>query len=352
MSFNLNTKVNNLQVQVNQLVVGTVTNPLTSNLNCNNNQLTNVNTVSSVSGNPLNLTAGASTVNIASAVNMVDALTITNNLAKNGLVVTDSIGDTSCFVVDLNGNVGVKVNPASTLTNDFTVNGSVSSSSLTTNVLTASGNINCANLTATGAVAVPAITGLSTINGVPYTPGGTPVLSLTNRSAQKNLSTGVNLNGDGVNYTAIDLTQSGATDVFAPIIQNAQINTIILTYNITAIGSNNGNNPSNQNFVTYRLTTSIDGGNNQLNQYLSNYNVPTNALVPASGVFAPDIQLWTGGSHTLTFYLYRGIHFTSTIANNRWTLSGVAQFNNNVNINYSNGNNIGFATNVTIFGTI
>jgi hypothetical protein len=123
MSFNLNTKINNLQFQVNGLVAGTVANPLTANLNANNKQITNINTVSSVSGSPLNLTAGASTINCASAVNMVNTLTINNNTVNNGLVVADSAGDTSCFVVDQSGNVGVKVNPATPLTNDFTVNG-------------------------------------------------------------------------------------------------------------------------------------------------------------------------------------------------------------------------------------
>ena len=126
MSFNLNTKINNLQFQVNGLVAGTVANPLTGNLNANNKQITNINTISGVSGSPLNLTAGASTINCASAVNMVDTLTINNNTVHNGLVVADSAGDTSCFVVDQSGNVGVKVNPASTLTDDFTVNGNAS----------------------------------------------------------------------------------------------------------------------------------------------------------------------------------------------------------------------------------
>jgi len=351
MSFNLGTKINNIQVQIDNVIGGSVTNPLLKTLNCNNNQLTNVNTVASVLGNPLNITAGASTVNIASAVNMVDNLTITNNLPKNGLVVTDSIGDTSCFVVDLNGNVGVKVNPASTLTNDFTVNGSISSNSLITNTITTSGNINCLNTTATGAVAVPAISGLSTINGVPYSAGGSPVLDLSNRSAQKNLPTNILLSGDGSTFNVIDRTQIGLLDAFSYVIQNPQINVIILTYYFNAVQATNGANPSNQNFVTYQLTTSIDGGTTQVNQFSNNYNVPTNARVYGSPTTA--LQLYTGGSHTVTFYLYKNIHFTPDIYSNRWTLSGVAQFNNPIYIN-ANMNNLGatFLTSVTIFGTI
>jgi len=126
MSFNLNTKINNLQFQVNSILAGSVSNPLSTNLNANNKQINNVNTLSSVSGSPLSITAGASTINCASAVNMVDTLTINNNTIHNGLVVKDSAGDTSCFVVDQSGNVGVKVDPAGTLTSDFTVNGNAS----------------------------------------------------------------------------------------------------------------------------------------------------------------------------------------------------------------------------------
>ena len=146
MSFNLNTKVNNLQWQINQIVAGSVTNPLTSNLNANNKSITNCNTLSSVSGSPLNLSAGASTVNVASAVNMVDTLTINNNTVHNGLVVSDSAGDTSCFVIDQSGNCGIKVNPVDTLTTDFVVNGSASiSGSCTVNTLNAT-TINGGNI--------------------------------------------------------------------------------------------------------------------------------------------------------------------------------------------------------------
>jgi len=43
MSFNLSTRINNLYYLVNQLVGGSVTNPMTTNLNVNNNDITNVN---------------------------------------------------------------------------------------------------------------------------------------------------------------------------------------------------------------------------------------------------------------------------------------------------------------------
>jgi len=51
MSFNLNTKINNLYRLVNQLIVGTVTNPMTTNLNVNGNNITNANNLQVVTIN-------------------------------------------------------------------------------------------------------------------------------------------------------------------------------------------------------------------------------------------------------------------------------------------------------------
>ena len=56
MSFNLSTRISNLVTLVNQLVAGSVTNPLTTTLNCNNFNLTNVNTIY-----PSNLSLASST---------------------------------------------------------------------------------------------------------------------------------------------------------------------------------------------------------------------------------------------------------------------------------------------------
>jgi|LakMenEpi03Aug12_release.lakeMendotaPanAssembly.Ray.scaffolds.fasta_scaffold190022_2 hypothetical protein len=45
MSFNLSTKINNLYFLVNQLIGGSVTNPMTTTLNANSNNITNVNDI-------------------------------------------------------------------------------------------------------------------------------------------------------------------------------------------------------------------------------------------------------------------------------------------------------------------
>ena len=176
MSFNLNTKVNNLQFQVNQILAGSVSNPMTSNLNANNKQITNINTVSSVSGSPLNLTAGASTINCASAVNMVNTLTINNNTVNNGLVVADSAGDTSCFVVDKDGNVGVKANPANPINASLFVNGNttVTNDLKVDGLLIANGGVTAPNLVSNVTAGTGLTkTGVSTNPTLSITPVGT-----------------------------------------------------------------------------------------------------------------------------------------------------------------------------------
>ena len=238
MSFNLNTKVNNLQWQINQIVAGSVTNPLTSNLNANNKSITNCNTISSVSGSPLNLSAGSSTVNVASAVNMVDTLTINNNTVHNGLVVTDSAGDTSCFVIDQSGNCGIKVNPVDTLTADFVVNGNANvSGSVTVNTLNATtingGNV-LNNITAgTGLIK----TGTST----------NPTLSNTGVLGVSAGSSGISVSGTAqnpvINNTGVLGVSAGSSGISItgtsqnPIINNTGVTQLTAGSNISLSGS-------------------------------------------------------------------------------------------------------------------
>lgn len=239
MSFNLNTKVNNLQAQISAIIAGSVTNPLSSTLNGNNQSITNVNTLSSVSGSPLNITAGASTVNFASEVNMVDTLTINNNTVHNGLVVKDGIGDTSCFVVDQSGNVGIKVNPSSALTTDFTVTGnSLVTGNLTVNgTFTGAGVVN--NITAgtglikTGTSSNPTLTnsGVLTVasggagSGISVTGTQNPVIS-TNLAAGSNIS-----------FSTVPLT--GALEISATSGPSTWVGTATSALNMSAYSINN-----------------------------------------------------------------------------------------------------------------
>ena len=144
MSWNFNLRLNNLQNEVNQIVVGTVTNPLTSALNCNSLAINNATAITATTGQNLSLnTSGANSITINGPVNIPNhPLTITNNTTGDSMVVSDTTGDTSVFRIDASGNVGVKVNTSTTLTNDFTVVGNT----LVTGNETVTGNITCSQL--------------------------------------------------------------------------------------------------------------------------------------------------------------------------------------------------------------
>jgi hypothetical protein len=195
--------------------------------------LTNCNTLSSVSGSPLNLTAGASTVNIASAVNMVDTLTINNNTVHNGLVVSDGLGDTSCFVIDQSGNVGVKVNPSSSMTSDFVVNGN---SSLSGNLsvggtLSASNLVNNitagAGLVKTGTSSNPILTN----TGVTSAVAGSGVSVSSGTGAVTISNSGVL----GVSAGSSGISVSGTAQ--NPVINNTGVTQLTAGSNITLSGS-------------------------------------------------------------------------------------------------------------------
>jgi len=102
-----------------------LTNPMVANLNMATYSINNVNTISAVSGNTLSLSADASqgiTVNTKLLIPN-HPLVITNNTVNDSLQVYDTTPDTTIFRVDHNGNVAVKADPSTTLTNAFTVNG-------------------------------------------------------------------------------------------------------------------------------------------------------------------------------------------------------------------------------------
>jgi len=221
MSFNINTKLNNLQYQLNNLEAGSISNPLNSNLNANNFQIENINTLSSTSGSPLYLTAKASTINCDSAVNMVDTLTINNTTVNNGLVVKNRVSDTSCFVVDQSGNVGVKVDPSVTLTTDFTVNGNtniagnlniigyVSADNIVTNPL--SSNLNANNFQITNINSLGSVSGSPLncdsdflVNGNTSITGNLNVIgSISGNGIVNNIGVGFGLNLTGTSASPI-----------------------------------------------------------------------------------------------------------------------------------------------------
>jgi hypothetical protein len=116
-----------------------LTNPMVSNLNMATYSINNVNTISAVSGNTLSLSADSSqgiTVNTKLLIPN-HPLVITNNTVNDSLQVYDTTPDTTIFRVDHNGNVSIKADPSTVLTEAFTVNGQS----------TFAGGITCSGLT-------------------------------------------------------------------------------------------------------------------------------------------------------------------------------------------------------------
>jgi hypothetical protein len=103
-----------------------LTNPMIANLNMAAFNINNVNTINASSGTTLTLNAdSAQGVTVSTKLLIPNhPLVITNNTVNDSLQVYDTTPDTTIFRVDHNGNVAVKADPSTTLTEAFTVNGS------------------------------------------------------------------------------------------------------------------------------------------------------------------------------------------------------------------------------------
>jgi hypothetical protein len=140
MSWNTSIQINKLYQAYLSLSTTALTNPMIANLNMANYNINNANTINAVSGSTLTLNADSSQGITVSTKLLIPnhPLVITNNTANDSLQVLDNTAsDTSVFRVDNDGNVAIKSNTSTTLTNTFTVNGE---SSFT-------GNITCSGLT-------------------------------------------------------------------------------------------------------------------------------------------------------------------------------------------------------------
>jgi len=117
MSWNISIQLAKLIKAYNSLATTALTNPMVANLNMNNFNITNANTITAIAGSPLILSADASQgVTINTKVQIPNyPLVITNNTANDSLQVYDATGDTTIFRVDNNGNVGIKANPSASL---------------------------------------------------------------------------------------------------------------------------------------------------------------------------------------------------------------------------------------------
>ena len=118
MSWNISIQLAKLIKAYNSLATTALTNPMIANLNMNNFNITNANTITAIAGSPLTLSADASQgITINTKVQIPNyPLVITNDTANDSLQVYDATGDTTIFRVDNNGNVGIKANPSASLT--------------------------------------------------------------------------------------------------------------------------------------------------------------------------------------------------------------------------------------------
>jgi hypothetical protein len=132
MSWNFGTRLNNLQIQVNNLAQTSLTNPLTAPLGCASYPINNATQLSATPGQNLavNVSSG-SNITLNGPVNVPNhPLTITNNTNNDSFVVTDQPGDTNVFRIDAFGNVGVLQNPSITLPTGLSVGGPITCSNI------------------------------------------------------------------------------------------------------------------------------------------------------------------------------------------------------------------------------
>jgi len=198
MSWNFNSRLNNLQVQVNQLTASSVENPLTSSLNCSSYPIIGATNITATTAQNLNLNASNGYSIIANAPLLVPnhQIVVLNNTTNDGLIVGDNVSDDSVFRVDASGNVAIKSEPASSLTADFTVNGDA----LLTGDLDVQ-NITCASITA------PIVNAGNVVNNITAGSGITKTGTSTNPTLTNSgilaltAGSGITLTGTNANTT-------------------------------------------------------------------------------------------------------------------------------------------------------
>lgn len=219
MSWNFQTQLNNLKIQVAQLSAGSVTNPLTSALNCASYPLNNATTLSAATGQNLNLNTSVGNSIIVNAPLSIPnhPLVITNNTSADSIVVSDSGSDTSVFRVDASGNVGIKANPSVPLAYDLTVNGNT----LISGDLSAN-NIQCTSITAPNVYASNVVNNITAGTGLIKTGTSTnPTLSNTGVLGVSAGSSGISVSGTAQN----------------PVINNTGVTQLTAGSNISLSGS-------------------------------------------------------------------------------------------------------------------
>ena len=125
MSWNPSIQFNKLYQAYLSLSTTALTNPMIANLNMNNFAINNALSVNAVSGSTLVLSADATQGIVVNTKMTIPnhTLVITNNTANDSFRVEDTGADTSTFRIDNDGQVAIRGDPATVLTNAFNVNG-------------------------------------------------------------------------------------------------------------------------------------------------------------------------------------------------------------------------------------
>jgi hypothetical protein len=209
MSWNFQTQLNNLKIQVAQLSAGSVTNPLTSALNCASYPLNNATTLTATAGQNLSLNTSVGRSVIVNAPLSIPnhPLIITNNTASDSIVISDSNPDTSTFRIDASGNVGIKADPTIPLAYDLTVNGNTN----ITGDLSAN-NIVCNSITAPTVIASNVVNNITAGTGLVKT-GTSTNPTLSNAGVTSAVAgTGIGVSGA---TGAVTINNTGVTSAVA-----------------------------------------------------------------------------------------------------------------------------------------
>lgn len=357
MSFNVSTRLNNLSLQVQQLTASSVANPLTSNLNCASYNIINCDNITAPSGMPMTLDAGNSNVVVSSNLQLNNTLNVINSSANNSLVVADSSGgDTTSFVVDASGNVGVKVNPATALTSDFTVNGGVSvSGDISCNNINASNVVNSISVGSSGlSISGPAQSPTINNTGVTSAVAGTGIGVSSGTGAVTISNTGVTsaVAGTGIGISsgtgAVTISNTGVTQLTA----GSGITLSGGTGNVTISAPATGTVTS---VTSDNLYIGVDNSNpaTPVLQWNGIQTLTAGSSISIGGGISPIIS-WTGPAGYFNV-LYKNVADNNTSANNIYLTqagqyaivanpeTGGTDLNVKVYLSFGNGPSLGIA---------
>jgi len=211
MSWNSSIQFNKLYQAYVSLSTTALTNPMVANLNMNNFAINNCLSVNATAGSTLVLSADAAQGVVVNTKMTIPnyPLVITNNTANDSFRVEDSGADVSTFRIDNDGQVAIRGDPATVLTNALTINGTTSA---TGNIVSA-GSLQGAGITSTSTLAV---SGATTLTGAVSCSSGvrsTQAIDIANAAYTFDTSAKLQKLHQGFIYSSVPLT-AGRTITF------------------------------------------------------------------------------------------------------------------------------------------